>query len=85
VIVVQNKVISDKIKGKIGLIFIHKPLSLKTHTTLNAFERKNVEITIIIVQTIQAIKAQTLFINMLEKDWFLGAKNIKVIFYSFSR
>jgi hypothetical protein len=39
VIVVPSKVISDKIKGKRGLILVPIPVS-KTLTTLNAFDMK---------------------------------------------
>jgi hypothetical protein len=58
-------VIIDKINGNIGLIFLQKLFVISTIS--KAFEAKNVRTTMIILQIIQAIKAQALFISMLEK------------------
>lgn len=71
---VDIKAISESIKGNIGFVAIQAEALLKLQGTSIRDELTKISIKIIIVHIIQLTKAQREFIQISEKETFLGQK-----------
>jgi hypothetical protein len=72
VVVVQTRVMMDNMSGKIEPVHNQVSADLKFHGISIEFPSKNVIINIIVLQTIQAIKLHSEFINISGMSIFCG-------------